>query len=386
MTREHSLSITILSVSLLLVVGSVYYTNHLAHALAQEEQERVQIWAEATERLILADDNEDIDFYTTIIERNNTIPVYILDSTNTILYTRNVEHPVDDPTTLSKPIRIAFTDENGQPVTQFIYYDESMLLTQLRYVPYFQFAIIFLFIVVAVFALVSSLRSERNRVWAGLSKETAHQLGTPLSALMGWYELLLARYPNDELLPQMKTDLSRLQVIAERFSKVGSEPQLQPTAIVPIVKRTLEYMRVRVSNKVDMSFDAVQLANRPLQAITDESVQVLLNPPLFEWVVENLIKNAIDAMGGKGTIHVALSIKDDTVIIDVSDTGKGIERRALRHLFQPGYSTKSRGWGLGLSLSKRIVEDYHGGKLFVKTSELGKGTTFRIELKQAKES
>lgn len=373
MTIKTKLSL-IFGVLMIIVVVSVLYTNNLARQLAQEEQERVKIWAQATEKLILASPEEDIDFYSTIIERNTTIPVYMLDSAGNVLYIRNVKKPVADPTTLNGPIDIRFTDESGRQIVQYIYYDESTVVTQLRYVPYAQFALIFIFIVLAVFALMSAQRNEQNRVWVGLSKETAHQLGTPISSLNGWQNLLESRYPDDDLIPQMRTDIDRLQTIADRFSKVGSEPELEAVPLVPVLREAMNYMRTRTSSKV-----AINLSVQP-----EDGILVLLNKPLFEWVIENLIKNAIDAMDGVGEINFTLSEKEHTVILDVSDTGKGIERRLQRRIFQPGFTTKKRGWGLGLSLSKRIIEDYHRGKLFLKDSQVGRGSTFRIILEKTK--
>ena len=373
MTIKTKLSL-IFGVLMIIVVVSVLYTNNLARQLAQEEQERVKIWAQATEKLILASPEEDIDFYSTIIERNTTIPVYMLDSAGNVLYIRNVKKPVANPTTLNGPIDIRFTDESGRQIVQYIYYDESTVVTQLRYVPYAQFALIFIFIVLAVFALMSAQRNEQNRVWVGLSKETAHQLGTPISSLNGWQNLLESRYPDDDLIPQMRTDIDRLQTIADRFSKVGSEPELEAVPLVPVLREAMNYMRTRTSSKV-----AINLSVQP-----EDGILVLLNKPLFEWVIENLIKNAIDAMDGVGEINFTLSEKEHTVILDVSDTGKGIERRLQRRIFQPGFTTKKRGWGLGLSLSKRIIEDYHRGKLFLKDSQVGRGSTFRIILEKTK--
>ena len=221
---------------------------------------------------------------------------------------------------------------------------------------------------------MSAQRNEQNRVWVGLSKETAHQLGTPISSLNGWQNLLESRYPDDDLIPQMRTDIDRLQTIADRFSKVGSEPELEAVPLVPVLREAMNYMRTRTSSKV-----AINLSVQP-----EDGILVLLNKPLFEWVIENLIKNAIDAMDGVGEIIFTLSEKEHTVILDVSDTGKGIERRLQRRIFQPGFTTKKRGWGLGLSLSKRIIEDYHRGKLFLKDSQVGRGSTFRIILEKTK--
>ena len=373
----------ILSLLLIFVFASVLYTNNLSRQLAQEEQGRVELWADATQKLIKAGPDEDIDFYTTIIERNTTIPVYMLDSAGNVLYMRNVKKPVKDPTTLNGPIEIRFTDFDGTQVLQYIYYDQSMLLTQLRYVPYAQFAVIIIFVLLAVFSVVAAQRNEQNRVWVGLSKETAHQLGTPISSLNAWQDLLEAKYKDDELIPQMRLDITRLQTIADRFSKVGSEPDLTPMPIIPVIKDAMSYMRTRVSNKVNIHFSVGQLNHITPRPVADDSITVMLNKPLFEWVIENLIKNAVDAINGAGEIEFVLYEREHSILLDVTDTGKGIDRRTQRRIFQPGFTTKQRGWGLGLSLAKRIIEDYHRGKLFLKASQVGKGSTFRIILEKA---
>lgn len=357
----------VLVLSLVIVAASVLFTNNLARQLAQEEQKNVEVWAEATRQLILADEDTDIDFVTSIIENNTTIPVYMVDEDGKILVCRNVEQHVDDPRTLSGPIELRISPDN----VQYIYYDESNLLRQLRYVPYIQFALIFIFIAIAVVMMLTAQRSEQNRVWVGLSKETAHQLGTPISSLNAWQELLSERYPNDELIPQMKTDIDRLHTIADRFSKIGSEPELQETDIVQPLRDTINYMRSRVSKKVEI-----------VAMLPSEECLRMLNVPLFEWVIENLIKNAVDAMSGVGKITIDMQQKEEgEVWIDISDTGKGMDKHTLRRIFQAGFSTKQRGWGLGLPLSKRIIEEYHGGRLFVKNTKPGGGTTFRIVLK-----
>lgn len=373
----------ILSLLLLFVVVSVLYINNLSRQFAQEEQERMELWANATQKLIKAEPDEDIDFYTTIIERNTTIPVYMLDSAGNVLYMRNVKKPVKDPTTLYGPIEIRFKDLDGTQVLQYIYYDQSMLLTQLRYVPYAQFAVIIIFVLLAVFSIITTQRNEQNRVWVGLSKETAHQLGTPISSLNAWQDLLEAKYKDDDLIPQMRLDIVRLQTIADRFSKVGSEPDLTPMPIIPVIKDAMSYMRTRASNKVNINFSVGQLNHITSKPVADDSIIVMLNKPLFEWVIENLIKNAIDAMDGAGDIDFVLYEREHNIFLDVNDTGKGIDRRTQRRIFQPGFTTKQRGWGLGLSLAKRIIEDYHRGKLFLKASQMGKGSTFRIILEKA---
>lgn len=359
-----------LFIALLIVVGSVLFTNNLASRLAEEETKKVEIWAEATRELILADENTDIDFFSTIIEGNTTIPVYMVDREGNVLLTRNVKTPktYDEVVKLAGPIEVRM----GDGIEQYIYYEESTLLRALKYFPYIQFGLIFIFIFIAVITLFTAQRSEQNRVWVGLSKETAHQLGTPISSLNAWNELLKSRYPDDDLLPQMDKDINRLQTIAERFSKVGSKPDLESADIVAVVRDSIDYMRSRSSNKVSYVINAEE---EPI--ITD------VNKPLFAWVVENLCKNALDAMpSGEGTISVNVTTDDTHVNVDFTDTGKGMPKHLYSTVFQPGYTSKKRGWGLGLSLAKRIIEEYHEGRIFVKQSQVGVGTTFRITLKR----
>ena len=364
------LSRWILLVALAFVIASVLFTNNLTKQLAEEEQKNVAIWAEATRQLILAEDDTDINFVSYIIAKNTTIPVYMTDEQGNILLTRNVKKPVQDPRSLNGPIELRITDDN----IQYIYYDESNLLHALRYVPYLQFLLIFIFIVIAVWMMLTVQQSEQNRLWAGLSKETAHQLGTPISSLNAWQQLLAERYPQDDLIPQMRKDIDRLNIIADRFSKIGSEPELQTEDMIQTLQDTVSYVRTRISRKVDIALLADNVS-RPLL--------VTQNVPLMEWVIENLIKNAVDAMSGVGSITIRLNETADEVKIDVTDTGKGMDKHTQRRVFQAGFSTKQRGWGLGLPLSKRIIEEYHGGKLFVKQSKVGAGTTFRIVLKKS---
>ena len=250
-------------------------------------------------------------------------------------------------------------------------YDESIMLRRLNVYPYWVLGLVMLFVVVAIFALLTSKKAEQNKVWVGLSKETAHQLGTPISSLMAWTEILKEAYPDDALIPEMDKDVKRLQLIAERFSKIGSLPEPVPSSLLEVMTHVIDYMDRRTSNKVQM------IRNFP-----EQDIIVKINPSLFEWVIENLCKNAVDAMEGEGTITLFMQEHQDKVIIEVSDTGKGISRKNINNVFKPGFTTKKRGWGLGLSLAKRIVEEYHKGKIYVLSSEVGKGTTFRIELKK----
>ena len=360
----------VLVIAMLIVAISVLFTNNLARSLQEEEQKNMAIWAEATQQLILADEDADIDFFMSIIEKNTTIPVYICDKEGNVLSSRNVTSagkPGDHG-----PIELKIDDTT----TQYIYWDDSNLLTRLRYVPYAQFALIFIFIAIAVITMLTGQRSEENRLWVGLSKETAHQLGTPISSLNAWQQILAEKYPEDEYVPQMKRDIDRLQMIADRFQKIGSEPTLQAENLIPVVQNAVTYMRARISNRITIDDSCLNEVNRT----------VMLNAPLLQWVVENLLKNAVDAISGEGAITIRLHENEHDVMIDVSDTGKGIDNKTQRRIFEPGFTSKERGWGLGLPLAKRIIEQYHGGKLLLKSSQVGIGTTFRIILKKPENS
>ena len=377
---SNNLYTFILTILLVIVVLSVSFTTRLANKFAEEEYRKIELWAEATRQLIMADEDDNIDLILSVMEGNTTIPVYMVDSAHQLLLSRNVREPkhnkeefyqqrINNLRLSQEPIVVQVNEE----VTQYIYYEDSILLRRLYWFPYVQLAVIIAFIAIAVIDLIMAQRSEQNSLWVGLSKETAHQLGTPISSLNAWNELLKATYPNDALLPQMDEDIRRLQMIAERFSKIGSQPTLNQEALLPIVQSAMEYMRVRTSNKITYTLHA------------DTDCQVMVCKPLFEWVIENLCKNAIDSMEGKGEITLSLTKQENKVHLDITDTGKGIDRRHFKTIFKPGYTSKKRGWGLGLSLAKRIIEDYHRGKLFVKQSQIGVGSTFRITLEQAKD-
>ncbi len=362
----------VLGIAMFIVAISVWFTNNLARTLQNEEQKNMAIWAEATQQLILADENADIDFVSSIIEKNTTIPVYICDAEGTILASRNGKPTANSQKLIAKDHHGPIELKIDESTTQYIYWDDSRLLTRLRYVPYAQFALIFIFTFIAVFVMFTAHRSEQNRLWVGLSKETAHQLGTPISSLNAWQQLLADKYPSDEYVPQMKRDIDRLQMIADRFQKIGSEPTLQPADLMPVVRNAVAYMRARISNRIVIDDSCLEGVERI----------VLLNGPLMQWVIENLLKNSVDAMSGKGTITFQLHENEHDVMLDVSDTGKGIDNKTQRRIFEPGFTSKDRGWGLGLPLAKRIVEQYHGGKLLLKQSQVGVGTTFRIVLKK----
>ena len=379
--NSNILSIGITLLLVIVVVVSSLTTSNIVSTLQEEEQKKIELWAEATRQFILADENENIDLLLQVMEGNTTIPVYMVDTNYNLLLSRNVREPkrhieefyvekINELRAAQEPIEVRISDN----VMQYIYYEQSSTLLWLSYFPYIQLVVMLALAGLAAIALLMVQRSEKNSLWVGLSKETAHQLGTPISSLNAWNELLKASYPNDPLLPQMDEDIHRLQMIAERFSKIGSQPTLEQHEVLPVVQSAIDYMRARTSDKISYT----------LHSVGAEHCQAMLCVPLFEWVIENICKNAIDSMEGKGSITINMQHADNKLYIDITDTGKGIDRRNFKRIFHPGYTSKKRGWGLGLSLGKRIIQNYHRGKLFVKQSQLGVGTTFRIVLEQSK--
>lgn len=377
--RTRVVKMVLIVLAILIGVASLVFSNYLARQLSVEEERRMEVWTEAMRTFNNADEDTDLNLVLTVIRGNSTIPVIVMDNNGAIdSYSNITIHGSDSIAYLMKRaarmreadhiIRMEMADED---IYYDVCYDSSTLLKLLGAYPYIQFGVFVVFVLVALFALLSMKRNEQNRVWVGLSKETAHQLGTPISSLMAWSEILRQQYPDDALLPEMDKDVRRLQMIAERFSKIGSTPELTPEDINVLIERAVAYMQCRTSGKVSFVCN-----------YTDHALPVQLNSPLFEWVVENVFKNAIDAMDGEGTITVDIIPAGKKVLIDISDTGKGIVKSHYNTIFSPGFTTKKRGWGLGLSLAKRIVEEYHKGKIFVRRSEVGKGTTFRIELKR----
>lgn len=392
----------IILVSALAVIAFLLISSNLIKELAQQERERMDIWAQATQRLAKADVDSDFEFLLTIISQNNSIPVLISDADFNISEFRNfnlpdkedrdksifselsernqkyllkrLKHPGGD-TPLAEMARtnnhfIALELPGG--INQYIYYEDSRLLRSLTYYPYIQMVVMIILGVILYMAVVNTKRAEQNRVWVGLSKETAHQLGTPISSLMAWVEYLQASGAEPEVAVELDKDVRRLSTIADRFSKIGSQPELQLEYINESVGGSLDYMRSRVSSRV-----AIEMH------LSDDDHGVRLSRPLFEWVMENLTKNAVDAMQGEGRIDITTGSEKSTVWIEVHDTGKGIARKNFKTVFHPGFTTKKRGWGLGLTLVKRIVEEYHGGRIYVKDSAPGQGTTFRIEFPSA---
>ncbi|MDR1730355.1 MAG: HAMP domain-containing histidine kinase [Prevotellaceae bacterium] len=359
----------------------MYYSNRLAGDMAQEERQRIELWAEATHSQFFVQDNTGLSFITKVINENTTIPVIVADAQGDVVISRNVEtnggnseeyfrKKINEWKKIHEPIEISLDEDTKY----YFYYDDSTLLKQLSYYPYVQWSVIAVFFVILFIVFTNAKKSEQDRVWVGLSKETAHQLGTPISSLLAWVEILKSQNVEPTLIPEMEKDVNRLRTIAERFSKIGSKPEKEKVSLNKVLDNALAYMQKRTSNKVQIS--CVYNVQQP--------IYLYLNVPLFEWVIENLSKNAIDAMEGEGKINISVTENNERVYIDVQDTGKGIPKSKYKTVFKPGYTTKKRGWGLGLSLVKRIIEEYHGGKIFVKKSEQNKGTTFRIILNEKK--
>lgn len=376
--------IVLVLAAVVIAVVSLVVSHVLIRDLAGEERAKMEVWAEAMRTLNHADENTDINLVLRVINSNNTIPVVVLDPNGQVQAYRNIDidrcdNAADTTAFLARLgnqllasnrfIRIALDDNRSTGYID-VCYDDSLMLRRLASYPYIQLGVVMLFVVIAIFALLTSKRAEQNKVWVGLSKETAHQLGTPISSLMAWVEILRESYPDDQLIPEMENDVKRLQLIADRFSKIGSLPEPVDTDLKEVMQHVVDYMDRRTSKRVKM-----------VRRFPDGEVRVRINASLFEWVIENLCKNAVDAMGGEGTITITVAEEQGKTIVEVSDTGKGIRKKDLRNVFRPGFTTKKRGWGLGLSLAKRIVEEYHKGRIWVKHSEVGIGTTFRIELK-----
>lgn len=380
--------LVLMAAAVSIAVASLLVSHILVRDLAREEHGKMEIWAEAMRTLSRADENTDINLVLKVVNGNNTIPVIVLAPNGDVqafrnIVMRNCEDASDSARYVSamgrelmaagRCIRISLGDKaaGGKSRNDYINvcYDDSLMLRRLAIYPYIQLGVVVIFVAVAIFALLTSKRAEQDKVWVGLSKETAHQLGTPISSLMAWVEILREAYPDDDLIPEMGKDVERLQLIADRFSKIGSQPELVPTDLVEVMGHVADYMDRRTSRKVVV-----------VRHFPDGGMTAMANASLFEWVVENLCKNAVDAMGGDGTITLRVFGEAGKAVVEVSDTGKGIRKNDLRNVFRPGFTTKKRGWGLGLSLARRIVEEYHRGRIFVKSTEVGGGTTFRIEI------
>lgn len=382
--RIRQVKIFLVLVAVVIAVTSLVISNIFVKDLAKEERNKMEVWAEAMRSFNMADETTDLGLVLKVMNENHTIPVIVLDSNGAPQICRNLEmRNISEKDSIQyvkqlghnlfnagRYIRISLDDTNKNAYID-VCYDDSTILKRLAYYPYVQLGVVLIFVVVAIFALLTSKRAEQNKVWVGLSKETAHQLGTPISSLMAWTEILKENYPDDDLIPEMDKDVKRLQLIADRFSKIGSLPEPVPSSLNDVVDHVIDYMDRRTSSKVLIT-----------KRFPNEDIVVNLNASLFEWVIENLCKNAVDAMEGEG--HITIEVKDspERAIIEVTDDGKGIKKKDIGSVFKPGFTTKKRGWGLGLSLAKRIVEEYHKGRIFVKRSEVGVGTTFRIEIKK----
>lgn len=387
-------------IAITLVALFLYVSNNLVKDLSEQERNRMEIWADATKALVNLGSSDasvveatDVDFLLRIIEGNRNIPVLLTDDNGNILQHRNFDlpDPIDSlqPYFLSEKntdflntklanlrntsnvIDISISSDNHQ----HLYYEDSRLLKSLNFYPYIQIVVMLVFILVVYFAVISTKKAEQNKVWVGLSKETAHQLGTPISSLMAWMELLNSIGVDKETVSEMDKDVQRLSTIASRFGKIGSKPQMEITNINDVVARSTGYMATRISSRINLTLNC-HVAPLP----------VALSDSLFEWVMENLIKNAVDAMEGHGSIDVSTGIDNEMAYVEVRDSGKGLPRKRFKTIFNPGYTTKKRGWGLGLTLAKRIIEQYHDGRIYVANSEVGNGTTFRIDLRLIKKS
>ncbi|WP_299356404.1 HAMP domain-containing sensor histidine kinase [Mucilaginibacter sp.] len=384
----------LLAFAVIIASGSLFYTNYLARNIARSERTRAQVWAMSIKQVISADDNDFLP-YVFAVRDSSLVPAIVTDEKGDFQFSKGL----DTTKTFIPPVPDAVKDKNApnydpdyfkaelatmkhqhEPIKiilprgyWLIYYKDSPLLSQLKLFPYVQLSVISVFLLLAYTAFNSSRKSEQNQVWVGLAKETAHQLGTPISSLMAWIELIKDKFnaEDDPLIAEMENDVQRLEIVADRFSKIGSKPKLEETSVFDVIEDFVNYFKVRVSNNISFEITG------------DHDLVAGLNIPLFDWVIENLLKNAVNAIEGKGSIRVNIGTNKakDHIVIDVIDTGKGIPKSKFITVFQPGYTTRKRGWGLGLSLTKRIVENYHNGHIVVRDSELGKGTTFRITLK-----
>ncbi|SHG29391.1 sensor histidine kinase [Dysgonomonas macrotermitis] len=364
-----------IAVAVILAVSFLVMSNRMYNDMAKEERQKIELWAKAVQLVATGEDNTELDLTLTILSGNKTIPVVLCDEHNTVLMTANIDIPDNDSVHFLKKKIDSFRKSNSPIVIQnpnfkqIVYYGDSSVLKRLQYFPFVQIGVLTVFICVSFLALLSTKNAEQNKVWVGLSKETAHQLGTPISSMLAWVEYLKSQATDISALQEMEKDVSRLQVVADRFSKIGSKPAPENKELCKEIRTSVGYLQTRISKKVLFEFD---LPEKPLH--------VMISTALFSWVIENLIKNAVDAMEGQGTIYITVTSKGNIAYLDITDTGKGMSKSMFKQVFSPGYTTKTRGWGLGLSLAKRIINEYHNGKIYVRNSEISVGTTFRIEL------
>ena len=369
-------------IAIVIVTGTVFYSNHLAKKIAAEEKIKIEQWAEATKDIANSDLTETNLASRILTENSKDIPMILVTEKDSIMDYRNLDsvkvagdklyltEKLDEFKKLNEPI--IWKNPLDSLQTNRVFYGESTLLKQVRYYPLVQLFIVALFIIITLIAISTRNKSTQNQVWAGMAKETAHQLGTPLTSLQGWVEMLKETPGLEKIVPEMSKDVDRLKLVSDRFGKIGSTPQLELIDIVAQTESMVNYIKRRSPDKVHFSINTYD----------ETEIKAMINGPLFDWVIENLLKNGLDAMEGKGSLQVSIKNETASVVVDVTDSGKGISKQNLSKVFKPGFTTKKRGWGLGLTLCKRIIEQYHQGELFVKNSELGKGTTFRIVLKK----
>ncbi len=385
--RLQSVKIVLVTAAVIIVAASLMVSYSLTRDLQEEERRSMGVWAEAMRAMVEADADTDLSLVLKVMESNHTIPVIVLDEADEVVECRNVDfsrHELADSVASVKQrardmraegnilrLELGKTESGESLGTLQICYGESLMLKRLARYPYVQLGVMALFLAIAFFAILSSKRAEQNRVWVGLSRETAHQLGTPISSLLAWLQILRDTYPDETMISEMETDVARLRLVADRFSKIGSRPELVPEPLADILRTTADYMQRRAPERVSLSLRIEPEATE---------VRAMLCAPLYQWVLENLVRNAIDALpDGMGRIGLRLAVRQGRALILVTDTGKGIPKKDFKNVFRPGFTTKKRGWGLGLSLAKRIIEEYHNGRIYVRDSQLGHGTTFAIE-------
>jgi hypothetical protein len=371
----------LVSMAVVIIVATIWFVSSLSQRIQEEETKKVATWVEANRELLQASPDANLNLAVEIVTTNTTIPLILTNEFGQIKDSRNLDSAkiADNPRYLQEQLNIfkkkhppfIMEVDAKQKIYNYIYYGDSLILKQVRYYPYIQLLVVTLFIGVVLFALSSTNRATQNLVWVGLAKETAHQLGTPLSSIEAWLEILKDNPDNTTMVTELGKDVDRLKLITDRFSKIGSVPKLEEKNLVEQIQHMVTYIRKRAPQKVQFTVHT-----------RDTDIPAMISPPLFDWVVENLLKNALDAMEGKGAIDLYIESHPTDITVDIADTGKGIPKAYYEKVFKPGFSTKKRGWGLGLSLAKRIIEDYHKGRLYVKSSELTKGTTFRIVLRK----
>ncbi|MFT4170667.1 MAG: HAMP domain-containing sensor histidine kinase [Dysgonomonas sp.] len=364
-----------ITIAVVLSVSFLVMSNRMYNDMAKEERQKIELWAKAVQMVASGDDNTELDLTLSILSGNKTIPVILCDESDIVRMSVNIDIPIQDSAAFLKEKINSFKKTNSPIILQnpnfrqVVYYGDSSVLQRLQYFPFVQIGVLTVFICVSFLALLSTKNAEQNKVWVGLSKETAHQLGTPISSMLAWVEYLKTKTTDSSALQEMEKDVARLQVVADRFSKIGSKPAPERKEFCTEVRLSVSYLQTRISKKVIFNF-----------SLPDKPIPVMISTALFSWVIENLIKNAVDAMEGQGVIDIVVGAKYNMAYLDITDTGKGMPKSMFKRIFSPGYTTKTRGWGLGLSLTKRIIQEYHNGKIYVKSSEQNVGTTFRIEL------